>query len=264
MRVDYGKHSLGKSVAFRPFCIITGLLLAGNNLTLQFATPFRYSLYNLVMLKLSVLKIWTKHPYFWHWLVNVIVASVWFYYVCKGIIALSTKTHFVWNVAMLARNTGITLSFLSRRPSKLTSKKVIDWLVAIAGTFVTYLYATTATKSFFPSLVPVAYVVMVIAAFLSAIAVVNLGRSFGVVPANRGIKTKGFYAVIRHPLYSLYMLHDIGWNLYRSSARNCFVFALYCLLTYVRAKCEERVLRQDPAYQEYASKTRYMFLPGII
>jgi len=223
----------------------------------------RYSLYNLVMLKFSALKIWTKYPYFWHWLVNILLASVWGYYAYEGIMNLSTTAYFVLNIAMLARNTGLTLVFLLRRPSRLTSQRVKDWLVAITGTVITYLYVTIGTKPIFPSLVPFAYVVMVTAAFLSAIAVVNLGRSFGIVPSNRGIKTKGFYVVVRHPIYLLYMLHDIGWNLNCFSARNCCVFVLYCLLTYSRAKCEERLLRQDPAYQEYASKTRYMFFPGI-
>jgi len=216
------------------------------------------------MLKFSALKIWTKYPYFWHWFVNITVASVWGYYAYEGIMNLSTTAYFVLNIALLLRNTGLTLLFLLRRPSELTSKKFVDWLVAIAGTFVTYLYVSRGTKPFFPSLAPTAYVVMVAAAFLSAIAVVNLGRSFGIVPSNRGIKTKGFYAVVRHPIYSLYMLHDIGWNLNCFSAHNVCVFFLYCLLTYGRARCEERILRQDPAYQEYASKTRYMFLPGII
>ena len=224
----------------------------------------RYSLYNLVMLKFSALKIWKKYPYFRHWLVNIMVASVWCYYAYEGLMNLSTMAYFVLNIALLLRNTGLTLLFLLRRPSELTSKKFVDWLVAIAGTFVTYFYVSRGTKPFFPSLAPTAYVVMVAAAFLSAIAVVNLGRSFGIVPANRGIKTKGFYAVVRHPIYSLYMLHDIGWSLNCFSAHNVCVFFLYCLLTYGRARCEERVLRQDPAYQEYASKTRYMFLPGII
>jgi protein-S-isoprenylcysteine O-methyltransferase Ste14 len=216
------------------------------------------------MSKFSNLKIWTKYPYFWHWLVNIMVASVWCYYAYQGLMNLSTKGNFVLNVALLTRNTGLTLAFLSRRPSRLTSKRIKDWLVAIAGTFVTFLYTTTGTKPLSPSLAPVAYIVMVIAVFLSAIGVINLGRSFGIVPANRGIKTRAFYAVVRHPIYALYMMFDIGWNLNCFSARNCCVSVLYFLLTYSRAKREEKVLRQDPAYQEYASKTRYMFLPGII
>lgn len=216
------------------------------------------------MLKLPALKIWTKYPYFWHWLVNILVASVWGYYAYVCLMNLFTSRYFVLNVAMLARNTGLTLVFLLRRPSSLTSRRIKDWFVAIAGTVVTYLYMTRGTKPIFPSLVPVVYVVMVTAAFLSSVAVVNLGRSFGIVPANRGIKTKGFYAVVRHPLYALYMLHDIGWILYCFSAHNLSVFGLYCLLTYGRAICEERLLRQDPAYQEYALKTRYMFFPGIV
>jgi protein-S-isoprenylcysteine O-methyltransferase Ste14 len=216
------------------------------------------------MLKISDLKIWNKHPYFWHWFVNILVASVWCYYAYQGLINLSTTTNSVLNIALLARNSGITLVFLLRRPSQLTSKRVIDWFAAIAGTFICYFYEIPGTKPILPSLLPAAYVLMVVMAFLSAIAVVNLGRSFGIVPANRGIKTKGFYAVVRHPLYSLYMLHDVGWNFHCFSAHNLCVFVLYCLFTYGRAKCEERFLRQVPAYQEYALKTRYMFLPGII
>ncbi|NIW72651.1 isoprenylcysteine carboxylmethyltransferase family protein [candidate division KSB1 bacterium] len=216
------------------------------------------------MLKFSAFKIWTKYPHFWRWFVNILVASVWGYYAYKGLMNLSTKSYLGLNIAMLLRNTSLTLLFLLRRPSRLTSQRLRDWFVAIAGTFITYLYTTRGNKPIFPSLVPTVYVVMVTAAFLSAIAVVSLGRSFGIVPANRGIKTKGLYAVVRHPIYSVYIMHDIGWNLNCFSGLNVCVFLLYCLLTYGRAKCEERLLRQDPAYQEYALKTRYMFLPGII
>ncbi|MDH4238616.1 MAG: hypothetical protein OEW48_03535 [Phycisphaerae bacterium] len=216
------------------------------------------------MLKLSALKIWGKYPYFWHWVVNISVASIWGYYVFKGIIALNTPANRVLNIALLVRNTGITLVFLLRRPSKVTTKNVKDWITAIGGTFITYLYVISGTKLISLPLLPAAYVLMVVMAFLSVVAIINLGRSFGIVPANRGIKTKGFYAVVRHPIYTLYMLHDIGWNFHCFSVHNCCVFVLYCLITYSRAKREESVLRQDPDYQEYALKTRYMFLPGII
>lgn len=216
------------------------------------------------MLKLSDYKIWAKYPYFWHWLVNIVVATVWCYYAYEGLMNLSKAGYPFLNIALVFRNTSLTFVFLLRRPSKLTSKKVMDWIVAIAGTFMAYLYETIGTRPVFPALKPAAYVVMVAAAFLTAIAVINLGCSFSIVPANRGVKTKGLYAVVRHPLYLLYMLHDVSWILNSFSARNLCLFVFYCLLTYSRARREERILRQDPEYQEYASKTRYMFLPGII
>jgi len=215
-------------------------------------------------LKISALKIRKKYPYFWHWFINILVASVWCYYAYEGLTILSTTRYLFLNIALLFRNTSLTFVFLLRRPSKLTSKSILDWILALAGTFIVYLYETAGAKPVFPTLKSALYVLIVVAAFLSVIGVVNLGRSFGIVPANRGVQTKGFYAFVRHPLYSLYVIHDIAWNLNCFSAHNVCIFVMYCLITFGRARCEEKILRQDPLYREYASKTRYMFLPGII
>lgn len=184
-----------------------------------------------------------KHPHFWHWLVNIALAALWFIYVCNGLISLATAPFSLLSMALLLRNTSITLVFLFRRPSTLTSQSPMDWIIGIAGTFLSYLYVPQGAKPVFPSLAPAAYIVTVIALFLSTIAVVSLGRSFGIVPANRGIKTRGFYALVRHPIYSFYIAHDLGWNLLSSSSRNLSVFVLLCLVTYFRARREEIILK---------------------
>lgn len=214
--------------------------------------------------KLRDLKIWVKYPFLWHWLVNVAVAGAWFYYVREGLIGVTTTSFSFRHTAILLRNTSVTLLFLFRRPSRLTSRSVVDWVIAISGTFLSYFYVSGDTKPIFPVLVPAAYGITVMALFASTIAVLNLGRSFGIVPANRGIKTNGLYAVVRHPIYSFYIANDLGWNLLCSSMRNFSVFLAFCVVTYFRAKREESLLRQDPAYEEYALRTRHMFFPGII
>lgn len=215
-------------------------------------------------MKISALKIRKKYPYFWQWFLNILVATVWCYYAHQNLMRMSTTRFLFLNIALLLRNTGLTFVFLLRRQSKLTSESILDWILALTGTFIAYLYETAGAKPVFPTLQPALYIVMVAAAFLSAIGVINLGRSFGIVPANRGIQTKGFYALVRHPLYSLYIFHDIAWNLNCFSVHNVCIFVMYCLITYGRARCEEKILLQDPLYREYASKTRYMFLPGVI
>jgi protein-S-isoprenylcysteine O-methyltransferase Ste14 len=139
----------------------------------------------------------------------------------------------------------------------------MDWIIAISGTFLSYLYVSEGTKPLTTTLVPIAYSITFLALFLSTIAVLNLGRSFGIVPANRGIKTNGFYKIVRHPIYSFYIAHDLGWILLCSSVANTSVFLLFCVVTYFRAEREERILREDPDYAAYALTTRYMFFPGI-
>ena len=155
------------------------------------------------MLNFSDNKIRTKPPDLMHWLVNIAVAAFFSYYIYDTIIRLASGTCLTLLIALLFRNTSITLVFLLRRPSKLTSRNIGDWIAAIGGTFITYLYAGQA-KPIFSFIVPTAYVVMIVTAFLSTVCIINLGRSFGLVPANRGVKTELLYGIVRHPLYSLY------------------------------------------------------------
>jgi protein-S-isoprenylcysteine O-methyltransferase Ste14 len=135
--------------------------------------------------------------------------------------------------------------------------------VAIGGTFITYLY-TDQAKPIYSFIVPTAYVVMIVTAFLSTVCVINLGRSFGLVPANRGVKTELLYGIVRHPLYLLYTVYDIAVISLAFSAHNCCICILHALFSFLRAKREEKILMQDEAYREYVSKTRYMFLPGVL
>ena len=216
------------------------------------------------MIRLSDLKLWKTRPYAWHWLVNIVVASCWLYYVWDGLMSLQTTRLLLLSLALLVRNTTVTVMFLIRRPSTLTSRRFTEWFMAIAGTFCSYFYVLEGAWPIYRPLVPPTYFIMAGAALISVIAILNLGRSFGIVPANRGIKTKGLYGIVRHPIYLLYVIFDLAFLFHRTSARNWAVFLLYILVAYFRAKHEERVLQQDPAYQQYMQKTRYMFLPGII
>ncbi len=215
------------------------------------------------MLNFSDLKIRTKRPDLMHRLVNIAVASFFSFYIYGIIARLATGTCVTLSIALLFRNTSITLVFLLRRPSKLTSRNVGDWIAAIGGTFITYLY-TSSAKPIYPYIMPTAYIVMILTAFLSTICIINLGRSFGIVPANRGVKTELLYGIVRHPLYSLYTIYDLAVISLAFSPHNCYIAILHALFSYLRAKREENILMLDRTYKEYVSKTRYMFLPGVL
>ena len=94
-------------------------------------------------------------------------------------------------------------------------------------------------------------------------AKVCIGRSFGVIPANRGVKRRGVYRLIRHPMYFGYMLNHIGFMLLYGSARNLAVYAVSWTFLWLRVLEEEKFLRRDPAYRDYAEQVRFRLLPGI-
>ena len=99
---------------------------------------------------------------------------------------------------------------------------------------------------------------------LALVAKLSLRRSFGLVPANRGVKVGGAYRFVRHPMYTGYVLNHIGFLLVFFSAWNVCVYALTWVLLYLRAIEEEKFLLQDPEYVDYASKVKARMIPGLV
>lgn len=107
-------------------------------------------------------------------------------------------------------------------------------------------------------------VVVVAGAAISLLAKFNLGRSFGLVPANRGVKNTGIYRLIRHPMYFGYIINQIGFLLLFFSPWNVAVYVVSWTCLWLRAIEEEKFLMQDEAYRDYSVKVRYRLIPGLI
>lgn len=95
-------------------------------------------------------------------------------------------------------------------------------------------------------------------------AKLSLRRSFGIVPANRGVKRGGLYRIVRHPMYSGYMINQLGFLLLYFSAWNAAIYTVAWLCFWIRAREEEKFLSQDPAYRDYAERVRSRLLPGLV
>lgn len=94
-------------------------------------------------------------------------------------------------------------------------------------------------------------------------AKLSIGRSFGVVPANRGVKRGGTYRLIRHPMYAGYILNHLGFLLLYLSWWNVAVYVVAWAFLWLRIGEEEKFLRRDPDYVEYARAVPYRLIPGI-
>lgn len=91
----------------------------------------------------------------------------------------------------------------------------------------------------------------------------SLGRSFGLMPANRGIVCSGVYRVVRHPIYAGYLVTHLGFLAAHPSARNIVLLVIADVALMVRATYEERTLVTDPAYAAYCDRVRWRVVPGL-
>ena len=82
-------------------------------------------------------------------------------------------------------------------------------------------------------------------------AKITLGRSFGCVPAHRGLKLSGPYRFVRHPMYAGYLLSHLAFLAMNLTPWNIAVYALCYSLQLPRLLAEERLLSRDRCYRDY-------------
>src|SRR5262249_26321031 len=97
---------------------------------------------------------------------------------------------------------------------------------------------------------------------LALLASATLGRHLGVVPAVRGLTTRGVYAVVRHPMYAAYILLFVAYVTGAPSVLNATVAVAACALLVVRLRAEETMLGRQAEYQEYCRRVPWRLLPG--
>ena len=91
----------------------------------------------------------------------------------------------------------------------------------------------------------------------------SLGRSFGLMPANRGIVSTGLYRVVRHPIYMGYLVTHIAFVAANPTPWNVLLLMSADIALMARAVCEERTLARDAQYRAYQDLVRWRVLPGI-
>ena len=94
-------------------------------------------------------------------------------------------------------------------------------------------------------------------------SLVSLGRSFGIIPANRGVVSSGLYRMVRHPLYLSVIVTILGYSISNPSRYNLFIFMATAIFHILRIEEEEHLLSRDPAYRCYRSKVPYRLFPYI-
>jgi protein-S-isoprenylcysteine O-methyltransferase Ste14 len=147
--------------------------------------------------------------------------------------------------------------------------KVRDYSVASSiavGTAYLYPYAQVVYLRWSPGHVasPTAGLVLVtLAAGLSLVSLLTMGKRFGVRPALRGVVTRGPYRFVRHPMYLSYVLADIGYNLQEWNFVTLLLVVGGWMSLIYRIHAEERVLGQHAKWLAYVHLVRYRLFPGL-
>lgn len=98
---------------------------------------------------------------------------------------------------------------------------------------------------------------------VNVFAKLALWRSFGLAPANRGVRKGGPYRFVRHPMYLGYFLTQVAFLLSNLTLANLVKYLVTWVVQLLRIAEEEKFLLKDSAYRELAKRVRFRLVPGL-
>ena len=189
------------------------------------------------------------------------LVGVLFVFLCVNIFKDFERTHRITGLLLLVSEALVVILTIFRRKAT-----VVDWSPAASAVTLLSLVGppllrSNNTAGMLPDLLTAAIssagLLIVIAGKLT------LGRSFGIVPANRGVVDDGPYLFVRHPIYTGYVLTHAGFLMAYPTAWNIAIVLIADAALIVRALYEERVLGGDERYRAYCTRVGWHLLPGV-
>jgi protein-S-isoprenylcysteine O-methyltransferase Ste14 len=153
----------------------------------------------------------------------------------------------------------VVLTVVRRKAATVDRTWQARVVAAATIVFVPFIHPTGGSP------VPDAHTAVVSAVGLALIIAgkLTLGRSFGLMPAHRGLVCTGIYAFVRHPIYAGYIVTHAAFLAAHPSAWNLILLAVSDVALLVRATYEERTLRGDAEYAAYMNRVRWRVVPGL-
>ncbi len=149
--------------------------------------------------------------------------------------------------------------YVRRSTAPFVSTSAWAWLIALCGTAAPLMLRPTDDTSDSS----VATVIQVIGLAMQVYLITTLNRNLGSTIARRGISSDGLYRFVRHPIHLAFMLGQYGYVLNHATFYNACVLAFVTLFQVLRINEEERLLRDDDAFQGYAQRTHWRLVPGM-
>ena len=142
----------------------------------------------------------------------------------------------LWYFALLTlRDLAAAWFLLIRAPSTAPQKNRTMDVVAYASSALPLIYQANSDSPRF--LFAGADSLAILGFALATIALLELGTSFGVSPANRGRVRSGPYGLINHPMYVGYAIAELGFVLIDPSNAWIYVVSISLYCRFFRVSC---------------------------
>jgi protein-S-isoprenylcysteine O-methyltransferase Ste14 len=172
--------------------------------------------------------------------------------------SLAGAFHVHPQVVLLAVSEVLSVTFIVLRKDGQVRHTAYAFFIALAGTSLPLLVRPDGVR-LGPEIAT--DILMAAGVCVTIWAKFSLNRSFGIVAANRGVKTEGPYRLVRHPMYTGYFLTQLGFLLACFSFSNLAFYLVAWVLQLLRIKEEESVLMNDATYRSYASRVKWRLMP---
>jgi protein-S-isoprenylcysteine O-methyltransferase Ste14 len=167
----------------------------------------------------------------------------------------------VTGLLLLVSECLVVVLTIVRRPAQLVDRSLWAGMVTAISLVGPPLLWPSAGSGLVPDLATA--IASALGLTLVVVGKLTLGRSFGLVPANRGVVIRGPYTLVRHPIYTGYLITHVAFLIAHPHWWNVLVVAIADTALIARALIEERVLGGDVEYRAYCQRVGWHLVPGV-
>ncbi|HUR33706.1 MAG TPA: hypothetical protein VM032_07910 [Vicinamibacterales bacterium] len=189
------------------------------------------------------------------------VSGLLFVLLSMNLVRDFVQTRRVTGLLLLVSEALVVVLIVFRRPARQVDRSMAARLVTALSMLGPPLLRASGDAPLVPDGVTAAVSSMGLALVIAA--KLTLGRSFGLVPANRGVVDGGPYGLMRHPIYTGYVVSHLAFLAAHPTVMNIGLLVAADSALVLRALLEERTLGGDERYRRYCARVRWHLVPGV-
>jgi protein-S-isoprenylcysteine O-methyltransferase Ste14 len=171
------------------------------------------------------------------------------------------RTGHVTGLLLLAGESLVVVMTVLRRKARLVDRSIAAAVITTISLAGPPLLRVGGVAPLLPDVATA--MLSAVGLLLVVVGKMALGRSFGLVPANRGVVVRGPYTIVRHPIYTGYLITHVAFLIADPMPWNAAIILIADTALILRALMEERVLSNDVEYQGYCQRVGWHLVPGV-